>query len=181
LCPRAIDLHRAARYRPRIATAVPFSEPENLLICSVSQRDDAVGGLGWGGGRKSQKIAARFGVVTIGRSRSEASTTGDRGPGFGFPAAAKPRPVATAAARGAATLGAMSVSGDAFVRLESLIYRPVSTRPDWLKAWRHEAQHLLFLARRADDDDNDELFQELEDQAREMADMVEARLAAEGL
>jgi len=37
------------------------------------------------------------------------------------------------------------------------------------------------LARRADDDDNDELFQELEDQAREMADMVEARLAAEGL
>ena len=73
----------------------------------------------------------------------------------------------------------MSVSGDAFVRLESLIYRPVSTRPDWLKAWRHGAQQLLFLARRADD--TDELFQELEDQAREMADMVEARLAAEGL
>lgn len=75
----------------------------------------------------------------------------------------------------------MALSGDEFLRLESLIFRPVSTRPDWLKAWRHEAQHLLFLARRATDDDNEELVQELEDQAREMADMVEARLSAEGL
>ena len=75
----------------------------------------------------------------------------------------------------------MTLSGDTFERLQRLIFRPVSTRPDWLKAWRHEAQHLLFLARRAVDDDNDELVQELEDQAREMADMVEARLAADGL
>jgi hypothetical protein len=75
----------------------------------------------------------------------------------------------------------MTLSGDAFDRLERLIFRPVSTRPDWLKAWRHEAQHLLFLARRAVDDDDDELIQELEDQAREMADMVEARLTADGL
>jgi hypothetical protein len=75
----------------------------------------------------------------------------------------------------------MALEGDHFARLEKLIFRPVSTRPDWLKAWRHEAQHLLFLARRANDDDDLELVQELEDQAREMADMVEARLAAEGL
>ena len=75
----------------------------------------------------------------------------------------------------------MSVPGDPFERLEKLIFRPVSTRPDWLKAWRHEAQHLLFLARRAVDDDDEELLQELEDQAREMGDMVEARLTAEGL
>jgi len=40
---------------------------------------------------------------------------------------------------------------------------------------------VLFLARRAEDDDNDELLQELEDQAREMADMVEGRLKADGL
>jgi hypothetical protein len=41
--------------------------------------------------------------------------------------------------------------------------------------------YLLFLARRASDDDDLELLQELEDQAREMADVVEARLQAEGL
>ncbi|MFM1903917.1 MAG: hypothetical protein RLZZ440_1817 [Planctomycetota bacterium] len=76
---------------------------------------------------------------------------------------------------------AMTLSGDEFLRLESLIYRPVSTRPDWLKAWRNEANYLLFLARRASDADDSELLEELEDQAREMADMVEARWQAEGL
>ena len=74
----------------------------------------------------------------------------------------------------------MPRSGDEFLRLESLIFRPVSTRPDWLKAWRNEANYLLFLARRAADDDL-ELLEELEEQAREMADMVEARWQREGL
>jgi hypothetical protein len=73
------------------------------------------------------------------------------------------------------------LSGDEFLRLEGLLHRPVSTRPDWLKAWRNEANYLLFLARRASDDENFELLEELEDQAKEMADMVEARLRAEGL
>ena len=75
----------------------------------------------------------------------------------------------------------MTLSGDEFLRLESLIHRPVSTSPDWLKAWRNEANYLLFLARRAEDDENAELLEELEDQAKEMADMVEARWRAEGL
>lgn len=75
----------------------------------------------------------------------------------------------------------MTFEPEAFDRLERLIFRPVSTRPDWLKAWRHEAQHLLFLARRAEDADDVELLEELADQARDMADMVEARLGAEGL
>jgi len=75
----------------------------------------------------------------------------------------------------------MAVPHDPFERLERLLFRPVSTRPDWLKAWRHEAQYLLVLARRAADDEDDELLQELEDQVREMADMVEARFTAEGL
>jgi hypothetical protein len=75
----------------------------------------------------------------------------------------------------------MPSSGDEFLRLQSLIHRPVSTRPDWLKAWRNEATYLLLLARRAADDDNLELLEELEDQAKEMADMVEARWQAEGL
>ena len=75
----------------------------------------------------------------------------------------------------------MTLAGADFLRLESLIYRPVSTRPDWLKAWRNEANYLLYLARRASDADDVELLEELEDQAREMADVVEARLAADGL
>ena len=75
----------------------------------------------------------------------------------------------------------MTLSGDEFLRLESLVFRPVSTRPDWLKAWRNEANYVLFLARRADDDENLELLEELEDQAREIADMVEGRLKADGL
>jgi len=75
----------------------------------------------------------------------------------------------------------MTLPGDAFLRLESLIFRPVSTRPDWLKAWRNEANYLLYLARRASDDDDIELLEELEEQAREMADMVEARWERDGL
>ena len=75
----------------------------------------------------------------------------------------------------------MTPSSDPFIRLQGLLHRPVSTRPDWLKAWRNEAQYLLILACRASDDDDEELLQELEDQADEMAAMVEARLAAEGL
>ena len=49
----------------------------------------------------------------------------------------------------------------------------------WLSC--REANYLLFLARRASDADDIELLEELEDQAREMADMVEARWQAEGL
>mgnify|MGYP003338776548 FL=1 len=75
----------------------------------------------------------------------------------------------------------MASSGDEFLRLESLVYRPVSTRPDWLKAWRNEANYILYLARRAEDDDDYELLEELEEQARDMADMVEGRLRADGL
>ena len=75
----------------------------------------------------------------------------------------------------------MALSGDDFLRLESLIYRPVSTRPDWLKAWRNEANYLLYLARWASDDDDIELLEKLEEQAREMADMVEARWQGERL
>jgi hypothetical protein len=75
----------------------------------------------------------------------------------------------------------MSFTSDEFDRLERLIYRPVSTRPDWLKAWRNEANYLLTLARRAVDTDDLDEAEELEDQAREMADVVEARLKSEGL
>lgn len=75
----------------------------------------------------------------------------------------------------------MSAAGDEFDRLERLIYRPVSTRPDWLKAWRNEANYLLFLARRAEDNEDEVELEELEAQARDLADTVEARLRHEGL
>ena len=75
----------------------------------------------------------------------------------------------------------MTTPADPFDRLERLVFRRVSTRPDWLKAWRNEAQYLLVLARRAHDDGDEETLDDLEDQAREMADVVEAKLSAEGL
>jgi hypothetical protein len=75
----------------------------------------------------------------------------------------------------------MSLSSDEFDRLERLMYRPISTRPDWLKAWRNEANYLLYLARRAADRDDEEELEELEAQARDLADTVEARLRHEGL
>ena len=50
----------------------------------------------------------------------------------------------------------MSGSGDEFHRLEGLLHRPVSSRPDWLKAWRNEANYLIFLARRAEDNEDEE-------------------------
>jgi hypothetical protein len=79
--------------------------------------------------------------------------------------------------------GAPSVSlpGDEFDRLERLVYRPVSSRPDWLKAWRNEANYLIFLARRAADNDDEDELDELAAQARDLADTVEARLRHEGL
>jgi len=75
----------------------------------------------------------------------------------------------------------MSSAGEEFDRLERLIYRPLSTRPDWLKAWRNEANYLLFLARRAEENGDEEDLEELEAQARDLADTVEARLKYEGL
>ena len=75
----------------------------------------------------------------------------------------------------------MSLSSDEFDRLEGLIYRPISSRPDWLKAWRNEANYLLYLARRAADNDDEEELEELESQARDLADTVEAPLRHEGL
>ena len=75
----------------------------------------------------------------------------------------------------------MSSAGEEFDRLERLIYRPLSTRPDWLKAWRNEANYLLFLARRAEENGDEEDLEEFEAQARDLADTVEARLKYEGL
>lgn len=70
---------------------------------------------------------------------------------------------------------------DPFDRLERLVHRPVSSRPDWLLIWRDEAHHLLFLARRAAADDDPDTVDELATEADAMADAMERRLAIEGL
>jgi hypothetical protein len=75
----------------------------------------------------------------------------------------------------------VSLPGDEFDRLERLVYRPVSSRPDWLKAWRNEANYLIFLARRAAANEDEDELDELSAQARDLADTVEARLRHEGL
>lgn len=66
--------------------------------------------------------------------------------------------------------------GSQFERLERLIHEPVSTRPDWLKYWREEAQHLLSLARRADTDDDLEALQDLDEEARLMVEGIASRM-----
>ena len=75
----------------------------------------------------------------------------------------------------------MAPSSDEFLRLEGLIFRPVSTHPDCPTAWQSEANEMLLLASRADDADDIESLEELEEQAREMAAMVEPRWQGEGL
>jgi len=70
---------------------------------------------------------------------------------------------------------------DPFDRLERLVHRPVSSRPDWLLIWRDEAHHLLFLARRAAADDDADALDELAVEADGMADAMERRLTLEQL
>ena len=64
-------------------------------------------------------------------------------------------------------------------RLERLIHQPVSSRPDWLKYWQEEAQYLLFLAQRANSDDDIDALHDLDEEARMMADGMASRMRAE--
>jgi hypothetical protein len=74
----------------------------------------------------------------------------------------------------------MSITGRKVGRL--LKDCPVESGPARAGPRSHtEAQYLLYLARRAVDVDDEELVQELENQARDMADVVEARLRSDGL
>lgn len=61
-------------------------------------------------------------------------------------------------------------------RLERLIHQPVSSRPDWLKHAREDAQELLWLAHRASDDQNFDRLAELEDDAAVLIEQIEHRL-----
>ena len=61
-------------------------------------------------------------------------------------------------------------------RLQRLIHRPVSSRPDWLKHAREDAEELLWLAQRAGDDQNYDRLDELEQEAAAIADRIEERM-----
>lgn len=64
-------------------------------------------------------------------------------------------------------------------RLERLIHQPVSSRPDWLKHAREDAREVLWLALRAEtDQDFDTLF-ELDEEAALIADRIEDRMNRE--
>jgi len=61
-------------------------------------------------------------------------------------------------------------------RLRRLIHRPVSSRPDWLKHAREDAEELLWLAHRANNDQNYDYLEELEGEAAAIADRIEERM-----
>lgn len=62
--------------------------------------------------------------------------------------------------------------------LERLIHRPVSSRPDWLKHAREDAEELLWLAHRAGDDQDFDRLAELDEDAAVLIEKIERRLAA---
>ena len=61
-------------------------------------------------------------------------------------------------------------------RLQRLVHQPVSSRPDWLKHAREDADELLWLAQRASDDQNFDRLAELEDDAGTLIEQIENRL-----
>lgn len=63
-------------------------------------------------------------------------------------------------------------------QLERLIHRPVSSRPDWLKHAREDAEELLWLAHRAGNDQDFDRLAELDEDAAVLIEKIERRLDA---
>ena len=63
-----------------------------------------------------------------------------------------------------------------FDRLERLIYKPLSSRPGWIKIAREDATEILWLAHRARDNQDFESLQELDIQAGLLADGIQHRM-----
>ncbi len=61
-------------------------------------------------------------------------------------------------------------------QLERLIHRPVSSRPDWLKHAREDAEELLWLAHRAGDDQDFDRLAELDEDAAVLIERIERRM-----
>jgi hypothetical protein len=60
--------------------------------------------------------------------------------------------------------------------LERLIHRPVSSRPDWLKHAREDAEELLWLAHRAGNDQDFDRLAELDEDAAVLIERIERRM-----
>jgi len=67
-------------------------------------------------------------------------------------------------------------SGHHLDQLERLIHRPVSSRPDWLKHAREDAEELLWLAQRAGNDQNFDRLAELDEDAAALIEQIESRM-----
>jgi hypothetical protein len=61
-------------------------------------------------------------------------------------------------------------------RLEKLIHIPVSSRPQWLKNAREDAEELLWLACRANTNQDLASLEELDREASYMADRIQYRM-----
>ena len=61
-------------------------------------------------------------------------------------------------------------------QLERLIHRPVSSRHDWLKHAREDAEELLWLAHRAGDDQDFDRLAELDEDAAVLIERIERRM-----
>ena len=61
-------------------------------------------------------------------------------------------------------------------QLERLIHRPVSSRPDWLKHAREDAEELLWLAHRAGNDQDFDRLAELDEDAAILIERIERRM-----
>ena len=61
-------------------------------------------------------------------------------------------------------------------RLEKLIHIPVSSRPQWLKNAREDAEELLWLACRASTNQDLASLEELDREASSMADRIQYRM-----
>ncbi|MGB0655310.1 MAG: hypothetical protein ACPGMQ_07760 [Pirellulales bacterium] len=61
-------------------------------------------------------------------------------------------------------------------RLEKLIHIPVSSRPQWLKNAREDAEELLWLACRANTKQDLASLEELDREASYMADRIQYRM-----
>ena len=64
-------------------------------------------------------------------------------------------------------------------RLERLINQPVSSRPDWLKHAREDAQEVLWLAHRAENDQDYDTLYELDMEASSIVERIEDRMNRE--
>ncbi len=64
-------------------------------------------------------------------------------------------------------------------RLEKLIHIPVSSRPQWLKNAREDAEELLWLACRASTNQDLASLEELDREARSMAERIQYRMDSE--